>query len=75
MSLVPDDRANDEELERTLSMEQRLQVKEIRDMTAEFLRACDRIGRSRELALAKTNAQQASFWAVEHITGEKTDGS
>ena len=34
----------------------------------EFITKCNEIGRSRELALAVTNAEQAVMWAVKHIT-------
>lgn len=40
----------------------------IKDNGAAFIAACDAIGQSRELSLAKTNAEQAVMWAVRHIT-------
>jgi len=57
---------------RPLSDEEKLQMTEVKDIAADFISACGRIGRSRELSLAITNMQQASFWAVQHITGDKT---
>ena len=33
-----------------------------------FIESCDEIGQSREMSLAKTNAEQAVMWATKHIT-------
>ncbi len=41
---------------------------EVKDLGAELLALCDRIGASRELSIAKTNVEQAVMWAVKHIT-------
>ena len=31
-----------------------------------FIAMCDCVGKSRELSLAKTNAEQAVMWALKH---------
>ena len=41
---------------------------ELKDLGAAFLAKCDEIGQSREMSLAKTNAEQAIMWAVKHVT-------
>lgn len=56
---------------RVLSEEEKMQMKEIKDIGADFIRLCVRIGKSRELSLAVTKIEEATFWAVKHITGEK----
>lgn len=45
-----------------------MQLKEFSNLTQDFIALCNKIGRSRELSLAITNAQQAFMWAKEHIT-------
>lgn len=56
---------------RILSEEEKLQLKEVKDIAADFISACTRTGRSRELSLAITRMEEATFWAVKHITGDK----
>ena len=41
---------------------------ELKDLGAAFINACNAIGKSRELSLAITNAEQAVMWAVKHVT-------
>ena len=41
---------------------------DLKDLGAAFLAKCDEIGQSREMSLAKTNAEQAVMWAVKHVT-------
>ena len=53
---------------RVLSDAEKQQMVEIKDMGLAFLEKCDSVGKSRELALAKTNIEQAVMWAVKHIT-------
>jgi hypothetical protein len=53
---------------RVLSDAEKAQMVELKDLAAAFIAACDRIGQSRELSLAKTNAEQAVMWAVKHVT-------
>jgi len=60
---------------RVLNDEEKAWMVSLKDLAHEFLDKCDEIGRatttggsSRELALAKTNAEQAVMWAVKHVT-------
>lgn len=53
---------------RVLSDVEKAQMKRLKDIGAEFLAMCDSLGTSRELSLAKTNAEQAVMWAVKHLT-------
>ena len=53
---------------RVLSDDEKRQMVEVKDLGAAFIAKCDQIGQSRELALAKTNAEQAVMWAVKHVT-------
>lgn len=53
---------------RVLTEDEKAQLVEIKDLGAAFLAKCDEIGQSREMSLAKTNAEQAVMWAVKHIT-------
>jgi hypothetical protein len=41
---------------------------ELKDLGAAFIVKCNAVGKSRELALAVTNAEQAVMWAVKHVT-------
>lgn len=53
---------------RVLTDTEKSQMKNVKDLGLIFLEACDRIGTSRELSLAKTKLQEAVMWAVNHIT-------
>lgn len=53
---------------RVLSDEEKAQMVALKDLGAAFLEKCDEIGQSREMSLAKTNAEQAVMWAVKHVT-------
>lgn len=53
---------------RILSDEEKAQMIRLKDIGASFIAACDEIGQSREMSLAKTNAEQAVMWAVKHVT-------
>ena len=53
---------------RVLSDAEKRQMVELKDIGAAFLAKCDEIGGSRELSLAKTNAEPAVMWAVKHVT-------
>jgi hypothetical protein len=53
---------------RTLNDDEKAQMKRLKDIGLEFITACNEQGSSRELSLAKTNMEQAVFWAVKHIT-------
>jgi hypothetical protein len=53
---------------RVLTDDEKSQMKWLKDLGLAFVDACNVIGDSRELALAKTNAEQAVMWAVKHVT-------
>jgi hypothetical protein len=53
---------------RVLSDAEKAQMVELKDLGAAFIAKCDEIGQSREMSLAKTNAEQAVMWAVKHVT-------
>ena len=53
---------------RVLSDAEKAQMVALKDLGAVFIAKCDEIGGSRELSLAKTNAEQAVMWAVKHVT-------
>lgn len=53
---------------RVLSDAKKQQMVDLKDIGAAFIAKCDEIGASRELSLAKTNAEQAVMWAVKHVT-------
>lgn len=53
---------------RILSDAEKQQMVELKDMGAAFISKCNAIGKSRELSLAVTNAEQAVMWAVKHVT-------
>jgi len=53
---------------RILSDVEKAQMAEIKDIGQTFLDACDAIGNSRELAIAKTKMEEAVMWAVKHVT-------
>jgi hypothetical protein len=54
---------------RVLTEAEKAQMQAIKDMGLGFYEACDGIGQSRELSLAKTKIEEAVMWAVKHITG------
>jgi hypothetical protein len=53
---------------RILTEDEKRQMLELKDLGTAFIAKCNEIGRSRELALAVTNAEQAVMWAVKHVT-------
>ena len=53
---------------RVMTDDEKAQMKRLKDIGLAFIEACDQIGQSRELSLAKTNAEQAVMWAVKHVT-------
>jgi hypothetical protein len=53
---------------RVLTDTEKAQMVELKDLGAAFIAKCDEIGPSREMSLAKTNAEQAVMWAVKHVT-------
>ena len=53
---------------RELTETEKAQIDEVKGLGQEFITLCKRIGVSRELSIAVTNAEQAVMWAVKHIT-------
>jgi hypothetical protein len=53
---------------RVLSDAEKQQMTELKDIGAAFINKCNEIGKSRELSLAVTNAEQAVMWSVKHVT-------
>lgn len=53
---------------RVLSDDEKGQMKHFKDLGLEFVEFCNGIGKSRELSLAITKAEEAVMWAVKHIT-------
>jgi hypothetical protein len=53
---------------RVLSDEEKAQMVALKDIGAAFIAKCHEVGKSRELSLAVTNAEQAVMWAVKHVT-------
>ena len=53
---------------RVLSDAEKQQMVEIKDIGAAFIAKCNEVGKSREMSLAITNAEQAVMWAVKHVT-------
>lgn len=53
---------------RVLTDVEKAQMLDLKDKGLAFIEACNAIGKSRELSLAVTNAEQAVMWAVKHVT-------
>lgn len=53
---------------RVLSDVEKAAMGEIKDIGLAFIEKCNGLGKSRELSIAITNAEQAVMWAVKHIT-------
>jgi len=53
---------------RELSDEEKANMVALKDMGATFIAACDALGQSRELSLAKTKIEEAVMWSVKHLT-------
>lgn len=53
--------------DKPLSVEQQLQASEIAELTDNLISCFRRLGNSRELSLAVTKAEEASFWALKHV--------
>mgnify|MGYP006948432370 FL=1 len=43
-------------------------MKDFKDKGLAFVEACDHLGQSRELSIAKTKIEEAVMWAVKHVT-------
>lgn len=53
---------------RVLSDAEKTTMTMLKDLGVQFTLACDSIGASRELSLAKTKMEEAVMWAVKHVT-------
>ena len=53
---------------RVLSDDEKAAMVELKDMQAAFIAKCQALGGSRELSLAITKAEEATMWAVKHVT-------
>ena len=53
---------------RVLSDAEKANMQTIKDMGLAFHDFVDGVGKSREIALAKTKIEEAVMWAVKHIT-------
>lgn len=53
---------------RVLTDVEKQQMLELKDMQAAFIAKCNEIGKSRELSIAITKAEEAAMWAVKHVT-------
>jgi hypothetical protein len=53
---------------RVLTEEEKAAMKDLKDQGLAFIEACDALGNSRELSLAKTKMEEAVMWAVKHVT-------
>jgi hypothetical protein len=53
---------------RVLSVDEKLNMRKIKDMGLEFHEFVAGIGNSREISIAKTKIEEAVMWAVKHIT-------
>lgn len=53
---------------KVLSDGEKIQMQGVKDIGQVFHDACDAIGTSREMSLAKTKVEEAVMWAVKHIT-------
>ena len=56
---------------RPMSQEQSMLMTEFQNLENDFVALCNKTGKSRELSLAITNMQQAAFWAVRHVLGDR----
>jgi hypothetical protein len=53
---------------RVLNDTEKACMKDFKDKGLAFVEACDHLGQSRELSLAKTKMEEAVMWAVKHLT-------
>lgn len=53
---------------RVLSDDEKAQMVKIKDAGQALIDIINETGRSRELSLALTNAEQSVMWAVKHVT-------
>lgn len=53
---------------RVLSEAEKIRMKQIKDLGAQFTDLLDELGDSRATALAKTKIEEAVMWSVKHLT-------
>lgn len=53
---------------RELAQIEKEQIAELKEIGEAFLTKCAVIGQSRELSIARTKIEEATFWAVKHVT-------
>jgi len=53
---------------RVLTDEEKADMQTLKDLGLAFIDKCNALGKSRELSIAVTNAEQAVMWAVKHVT-------
>lgn len=53
---------------RVLSDEEKAHMLALKDNIASFIDLCNEIGKSRELSIAITKAEEAAMWSVKHVT-------
>ena len=53
---------------RVLSDAEKQQMVDLKDIGAAFIAKCNDVGKSRELSIAITKAEEAVMWAVKHVT-------
>lgn len=53
---------------RVLTDAEKQQMKQIKDLGADFLAEIDKLDDSREVELARVKIEEAVMWAVKHIT-------
>jgi hypothetical protein len=57
-----------ERMRKLTSTEQTLLTASFQELGTLFLGACDSLGHSRELSIAKTKMEEAIMWAVKGVT-------
>lgn len=58
---------------RTLTDAEKEQMKAVKDAGRDFIVTVGNMGSSREISLAITKIEEAVFWAVKHVTGDKPE--
>lgn len=53
---------------RVLSDAEKQQMVDLKDIGAAFIAKCNDVGKSRDLSIAITKAEEAVMWAVKHVT-------
>lgn len=53
---------------RVLSDAEKQHMVDLKDIGAAFIAKCNEVGKSREISIAITKAEEAVMWAVKHVT-------